>query len=132
MAEKYGIAFHVTPYMLAMRYGGEWWRREKTRTETPPTEADWAEYREGVALLEKLRDNPYFEEGGPEYGASMEEPRPTVHVEYAETEDEWRARIATLDIDEAERNRPDFLRPFLDAVANRMTNPSITFTEEPK
>lgn len=119
-ARKYTANIPVNRQWLAFRYGGEWLRKVATRTETPPTEQDWAEYHEGVALLDKLRANRYFDEGGDEYGATMSEPQPTVHIEYAETEDEWTARIAELDIDEAERTYVDPIAAFIDRVSHRL------------
>lgn len=87
---------------LAMKYGGDFCRKVATRTETPPTEAEWAEYREAVDLLAKLKDNPYFYVGGYDAEVRIEEPRPKVHIEYAETEAEYAARVRTLNPDDYE------------------------------
>lgn len=87
---------------LASRYGGDFCRKVASRTETPPTDADWAEYQEGVELLEKLRENRYYREGGPDEGSEIEQPSPDVQVVYTETESEYAARVRTLNPDDYE------------------------------
>lgn len=58
----------------------------------PPTEQQWADYRKAVEALEFLRTSPYFMEGGPEYGAEVNEPHDYIWREYTETWDEYRER----------------------------------------
>ena len=87
---------------LAMKYGGDFCRKVASRTETPPTPEEWAEYQEGVELLAKLEDNPYFSVEGYDADVRVDEPRPHVQVEYAETEAEYAARVRTLNPDDYE------------------------------
>lgn len=120
-ASKYAFAMHMSEEMwldsLAMKYGGDFARRVKSRTETPPTEAEWALCREAVELLEKLEANPYFQVHGYDYELFVEEPRPTVHVEYAETEAEYAARVRTLNPDDYEPLMSRLLRQSMSAFA---------------
>lgn len=67
-------------------------RRVKEVIETPPTEQDWADYRKAKEAHEFLLSSPYFIDGGPEDGSSVEEPTPKREYIYAETKDEWLAR----------------------------------------
>lgn len=103
--------------MLAMKYGPPFTRLVASRTETPPTEQQWAEYREAADLLAKLEANPCFYVGGYDCEIRIDEPAPTVHVEYAETEDEWAARVRTLNPDDYEPIMSRFLRTSMQAFA---------------
>lgn len=86
----------VIPSGLATFGPEEWRRRIKERIEHTPTENDWQQYRRGVELLNELRDNPFFEDGGHDYGCAVEEPRTQVEIVYAETRDEWGQRVAAM------------------------------------
>lgn len=91
MTEKWGAAIRTTLEFEASMAGGEWARREKSRTEEPPTEAALADYQRATALLDELYTLDCFDEGYE--GVSIIKPRPSVHIEYAETHEEWLARI---------------------------------------
>lgn len=67
-------------------------RKVESRTAQEPTEADWADYREACDLLERLEASPYYQAGGPDYGAEISEPRTTYTYVYAETVEEWKER----------------------------------------
>lgn len=72
----------------------EWHRAVETRKEFPPTAEEWAEYDRAMSLLDQLRESPYFEDG--DDGATVNPPRPHVTVKYAETREEWLARIQAM------------------------------------
>lgn len=85
-----------------MRYGalGVWdarYRRKISgRKITPATPEQWAEHERALAMLEELRKSPYFEDGGPEIGATVDPPRDRIEYTYSETEDEWLERCAAI------------------------------------
>lgn len=83
------------PNGLALFGPPEWRRKIVDRIEHAPTEEDWATYRQGVELLDKLRDNPFFDEGG-DYGASVEQPTTRIEIIYAETREEWKRRATAM------------------------------------
>lgn len=96
--------------MLAMKYGPPFTREVASRTETPPTEEQWAEYHRAVELLAELENNPCFYVGGSDCEVRVEEPQPKVHIEYAETEAEYEARVMALDPSEHEPMMDRFMR----------------------
>ena len=69
-------------------------KRRHNVTYKDPTPEQWRAYHEAVAHLEAL----YKYEGffGGHDGPEIDEPHPTRHVEYTETVEEWKARIAKL------------------------------------
>lgn len=70
-------------------------RKEKSRTLTPPTEEEWADYRKACEALDFLQTYPGFEDG---YDSSFVlEPQPRVEIEFAETVDEWLKRCRKMD-----------------------------------
>lgn len=71
-------------------------RRIAERRTVPVTAEQWADYDRALAMLEELRESPYFEDGGPEECATVEPPRSHVETIFAETESEWLARCAQL------------------------------------
>lgn len=71
-------------------------RVEKVIT-TDPTEAEWAEYRKAKEAHDFLLESPYFQDGGPDEGSSVEEPEPKREYIYAETTEEWLDRCRKLD-----------------------------------
>lgn len=77
-------------------YDARYRRKIGATKRTPPTAADWAEYERARAMLEELRESPYFEDGGPEEKASVEPPVGRTEYSYTETEDEWRERCAKI------------------------------------
>jgi hypothetical protein len=108
---------------LAMKYGPPFTRLVASRTETPPTAEEWAEYQEGVELLERLRENRFYREGGPDEGSEIEQPRPHVHIVYAETEAEYAARVLALNTDDYEPIMQRYLRgAFLDHPSTKETD----------
>lgn len=119
--EKNSIAIRMSEEMwldsLAMKYGGDFCRKIASRTGTPPTEAEWAKYREAVDLLAKLEDNPYWEDGGTEYGSRIQEPEPSVHYEYAETQEEYAARVRSLNPADYESAYDRLIRQAMTAFA---------------
>lgn len=64
---------------------------------TDPTEAHWAEYRKAKEAHDYLLESPYFQDGGPDEGSSVEEPEPKREYIYAETTEEWLDRCRKLD-----------------------------------
>lgn len=101
----------------AIKYGPPFTRLVASCTETPPTEEQWAEYREALDLFEKLNQSPYFHIGGYDAEVTVEEPQPTVTIEYAETEDEWAARVRTLNPDDYEPIMTRFMRGAMQSFA---------------
>lgn len=100
MRKKYftmNISGDMYATMLAYHHGGEYERRIASKTTTGPTEQDWQKYHEGVRMLAMLHNNKYFTDGGPGEGATMNKPEPTTHYEYAETTQEWIARVLALE-----------------------------------
>lgn len=96
---KYGSTFTVSTEELASarswndpRYN----RKVKETIVHPPTQADWDEYREGVAMLKRLRKNKFYQEGGPDEGSSVDKPRARHEYVYGETHDEWLERVREL------------------------------------
>lgn len=77
-------------------YDARFRRKIAGRKITPATAEEWAEYERALAMLEELRESPYFEDGGPEERATVDTPRDHITVTYAETEAEWRARCAKI------------------------------------
>ena len=72
-------------------------RRVEQVITVEPTEKDWADYRKAKEAHEYLLQSPYFEDGGPEEGSSVNEPTPTREYIYAETTEEWIQRCQELD-----------------------------------
>ena len=64
---------------------------------TDPTEADWEDYRRARDAHEYLLASPYFQDGGPDEGSTVEPPEPTRTYVYAETHEEWLNRCHALD-----------------------------------
>lgn len=96
---KYGSSIPISGEIYAEHrswHDDRFARRIESETRTPPTEADWAEYREGLALLEQLRGNRFYEEGGPDEGSTIRVPEDTITYVYAETHDEWLCRVREL------------------------------------
>ena len=100
-------ATRVTLHQMTMFASGSWRRRVTSQREIPVPELEWDEYHEAVDLLERLRENHLFREGCSCDHAYIEEPRSRYVVTYAETEEEWEARVrAKLDAGEVPDNNP--------------------------
>lgn len=96
--QKFGVTMQISDELYFMsRTEPEFERKVLREVEHPVTEGEWATYREGVRLLDALRKNPYFEEGGSDYGAEITKPEPRVEYIYAETHEEWLARCRALE-----------------------------------
>lgn len=67
-------------------------RRIEREDVTQPTDEEWEDYRNARDALARLRESPYFEDGGPDYSAAVREPEPRREYVYAETNEEWLAR----------------------------------------
>lgn len=76
-------------------------RRVQEVIETPPTEQQWADYRKAKEAHEYLMQSPYFQDGGPDDGSSVNEPTPDREYIYAETTEEWIQRCQELDKEQA-------------------------------
>lgn len=104
--QKNAFAVRLSIEQLTMFASGDWRRKVDYTEEIPVPEQEWDDYYEAVDLLERLRHYDCFDEGGSDEGASIEEPRPLTRYYYAETEEEWHARVwAKLDAGEQPDNR---------------------------
>lgn len=104
--EKHSIPVRLTIEQLTMFASGDWRRKIDYTEEIPVPEQEWDEYHEAVALLERLREFDNFNEGCSCEHAYIEEPRPRTVFHYAETEEEWEARVwAKLDAGEQPDNQ---------------------------
>lgn len=91
-------------------------RKIASKKTTPPTPEQWAEYRHAKALFEELSESPYFQDGGPDEGATVTKPWPHTEYVYAETEAEWSERCANITGPNPAWRPWDKLRPFTGAA----------------
>lgn len=91
-------------------------RKIASRKTTPPTPEQWAEYRHAKALFEELSASPYFQDGGPDEGATVTKPWPHTEYVYAETEAEWSERCANITGPNPAWRPWDEMRPFTGAA----------------
>lgn len=104
--KKNAITMTISLEQLTMFASGDWRRKVGYTEEIPVPEQEWDEYHEAVALLERLREFDNFNEGCSCEYAYIEEPRPLTIFHYAETEEEWEARVRDkLDAGEQPDNR---------------------------
>lgn len=104
--KKNAFAVAVPIETLLMFATGDWRRKIDYTEEIPVPEQEWDEYHEAVALLERLREFDNFNEGCSCEHAYIEEPRPRTIFHYAETKEEWEARVwAKLDAGEQPDNQ---------------------------
>lgn len=66
-------------------------RREASRTETPPTPEQIAEYERLQAMLDEVEASEFWEHSYD--GGYLRRPEPTVEIEWAETLEEFEARV---------------------------------------
>ena len=86
-----------TVYMYRAWNDDRYGRKVERVITTEPSEADWAEYRKAKEAHDYLLESPYFQDGGPDEGSSVEEPEPKHEYIYAETVEEWLDRCRELD-----------------------------------
>lgn len=97
---KFSAAVYFSAEQVFMHralYDTRYERRVKQVNITPPTEAEWADYRKAKEAHEYLLASPYFDDGGPDEGSSVSEPEPGREYIYAETVDEWIARCREIE-----------------------------------
>lgn len=100
--EKNAFAVAVPIETLLMFATGDWRRKIDYTEEIPVPEQEWDEYHEAVAARDHLLSFDCV------YGADIdiEEPRPRTIFHYAETKEEWEARVwAKLDAGEQPDNQ---------------------------
>lgn len=124
MTFKYTADNPVSLESLALMAGGDWARREHSRTTTPPTQDDLDDYTRACDLLDQLRLYDGFDEGYE--GCTITEPQPKVHIEWAETDAEWRNRIT----EKARREGPPRPAPVFDPAPISAALLSALDTEE--
>lgn len=92
------LSLHAEQVYMYRAWKDDRYRRKVERViTTDPTEADWAEYRKAKEAHDYLLESPYFQDGGPDEGSSVEEPEPKHEYIYAETVEEWLDRCRELD-----------------------------------
>lgn len=125
--KKNSVAMRVSLEQLTMFASGDWRRKVDYTEEIPVPEQEWDEYHEAVALLERLREFDNFNEGCSCEYAYIDEPRPRTIFHYAETEEEWEARVrAKLDAGEQPDNRvEDAFLQMAQAASEMLCTPSI-------
>ena len=97
---KNTVTFHVSAeeyYMHRAWTNPAFFRVVERVITTEPTDAEWAEYRKAKEAHDYLLQSPYFQDGGPDEGSSVEEPEPKHEYIYAETVEEWIDRCRALD-----------------------------------
>ena len=88
--------------------GGDWSRRIESSEKVEPSEGEWAEYERAKAALDILNDY----DGWHCSDWDLFPPTPSYETVYAETEDEYQARIqAKLDAGEWPEPEPDPFAP---------------------
>ena len=95
--EKKPVTVRLTLEQLTKGLSGRHLRRKTvTVCSNSPSAEELEAYEAAKAALELLKDSPYFEDGGPDYGADITKPVGTYETRWAETEEEWAARLENL------------------------------------
>lgn len=105
---KNGVAVRFLLEDLVAMAGGDWSRRVKSRQKIDPTPEEIDEYERAKAALDILNDY----DGWMCRDWGLFPPAPSYETVYAETEDEYQARIqAKLDAGEWPEPEPDPFAP---------------------
>lgn len=94
-AHKVGHLFKLSDEMafeMASDRDPRYKRRVKEVIRRAPTPEQLAEFERVKAAWEIVSNSQYFEDGGPDYGATLNPPQDEYEYIYAETHDEWLAR----------------------------------------